>query len=476
MSKTKNLQMVHMAISFAIMVIFRFLPTFSEVTVGGMQIFGCFVGALYGWMTVGLLWPSILGLCMLAFADITSMQEVFAMGFANENVILIFAMLFIAGFISELQLADWIVIKLTSNKRLQGHPYMLFSFWILACYIISILTVSMVAAVLAVTFFRSIVKTADAKPYTKANSAFLCGSGLAIGMGAICLPFKAATLIILSVYTTVVGGTIDYASYMYCVFPSCTLVLVFYILLCKFILRVDLSEFSKGIKPRTVAPLSKQQKVSLGFIFLLLCLFILPGILPSEWLFTVFLNRLTMPGICLAFIVLLMFIHVDQKPLLNFKDVSRHFSWDTYIFTVFCMPICSLLTNDGTGIKETLSITIAPLTNIFPPTVLVIFLTLLAALLTNFLNNMPVSIVFITLLCSTTTVLDGVNIYAASIAIMIACYFAVMTPVASGYNAIIFSANDLIEIRGHMSFCIKAVTGIAIVLSCLIYPVSSLIL
>ena len=470
-----NKTMLNMTISFLIMLIFYFLPPVGEITVAGMQVLGSFLGALYGWMTVGLLWPSIMGLLALAFSDITDIATLYTMGFANENVVLIFTMLFIACFINEIGLADWIVVKMTTTKIINGRPYLLLTFWTFACFLISLLTASMVTAVLAVTFFRSIAKNANAQPYSEANAAFLCAAGLAIGMGAICLPFKAAALIILGVYTGITGGVIEYTSYFYCILPCCILVLVTFLICCKFILRIDLSAFSKCVVAET-NPLTKRQKISLGLTIVLLLLFILPGIMPEQWGITVFLNTLGTSGICFGFIAILLFLHVEGKPLMDFNQSAKEFSWDTYIFTIYIMPICSLLGNAATGINTTLTTLVTPITNVVSPTVAIIIFTALAALLTNFLNNMPVAVIFITLICSAAGALDEVNLYAASVAIMIACYLSVMTPVASGYNAVICAANDLIEIKKHMFFCFKALIGIVVVLCLVIYPLASFLL
>lgn len=57
---------LHSAISVLLMVLVRFLPPFGAMTPMGMTILGIFAGALYGWITCDMIWPSILALTMLA--------------------------------------------------------------------------------------------------------------------------------------------------------------------------------------------------------------------------------------------------------------------------------------------------------------------------------------------------------------------------------------------------------------------------
>ena len=46
---------------------FRYLPTIAPLTDYGMQIIGIFLGCLYGWTMVSVIWPSFLGLLALGF-------------------------------------------------------------------------------------------------------------------------------------------------------------------------------------------------------------------------------------------------------------------------------------------------------------------------------------------------------------------------------------------------------------------------
>ena len=71
----KNLKQLHMMISVFIMVAFRFLPPFGQMTEPGMQVLGVFVGGLYGWIFVDLLWPSLIGLLVLGTTDAITMIE-----------------------------------------------------------------------------------------------------------------------------------------------------------------------------------------------------------------------------------------------------------------------------------------------------------------------------------------------------------------------------------------------------------------
>lgn len=54
MGETKKINLVHYIIVAAFCFLFRFVPGFAGITPYGMGILGCFIGAIYGWMTIGM--------------------------------------------------------------------------------------------------------------------------------------------------------------------------------------------------------------------------------------------------------------------------------------------------------------------------------------------------------------------------------------------------------------------------------------
>ena len=58
--KSEFSQYIHYIITAIIIFGFRFLPNFGPVTDEGMVLLGAFIGAVYGWSFINMLWPSIL--------------------------------------------------------------------------------------------------------------------------------------------------------------------------------------------------------------------------------------------------------------------------------------------------------------------------------------------------------------------------------------------------------------------------------
>ena len=53
------------------------LPVIEPLTEYGMYVAGIFLGCLYGWTMISVIWPSLLGLLALGFTDFNTMTGTF---------------------------------------------------------------------------------------------------------------------------------------------------------------------------------------------------------------------------------------------------------------------------------------------------------------------------------------------------------------------------------------------------------------
>ena len=81
---------VHTIISLGLMFGFGFLPPIAPITEFGMKMIGIFLGLVYGWVLIGIAWPSMAGLVALMCLGNMSADEVFKASFGNTNVLMMF--------------------------------------------------------------------------------------------------------------------------------------------------------------------------------------------------------------------------------------------------------------------------------------------------------------------------------------------------------------------------------------------------
>ena len=80
---------IHSLICIVIMFGFRFIPPFTDsITETGMEVLGIFLGVLYGWTFISMIWPSLLGMVACGFTGLMTIQESFLQGFGADIVII----------------------------------------------------------------------------------------------------------------------------------------------------------------------------------------------------------------------------------------------------------------------------------------------------------------------------------------------------------------------------------------------------
>ena len=122
--KPKNTKYyINSAIGVSIMLFFGYLPTFSTVTPIGMKILGIYLGLLYLWSTVDLIWPSLLGIIITGFSGYDSVSGILASGFGDGTNVYIWLICLFAYFITKSGVSDNIVRAIMGLKFAKGRPW-----------------------------------------------------------------------------------------------------------------------------------------------------------------------------------------------------------------------------------------------------------------------------------------------------------------------------------------------------------------
>lgn len=75
---------IHVLVILAFMFGFQYIPPIANITPLGMQTIGIFIGVIYGWSTMDMIWPSFLGLFALSLLPEQTAISIFKAGFGIE--------------------------------------------------------------------------------------------------------------------------------------------------------------------------------------------------------------------------------------------------------------------------------------------------------------------------------------------------------------------------------------------------------
>lgn len=338
-TKKFDAKRLHMLVVLALIIIFHFLPPFGEMTPEGMQIFGVFLAGLYGWIFVDLLLPSIVCLVAISTTDAITLTQFFLNGVGSQTFVMVVGILFLTVYIEQTDLSNVIVNWIMSCKISIGRPYVCLLLFMIACFAVATVSMALVALVLFIPLYRSLAKQANIPAYSKMSAVYFVGLGLAACMGEICLPFKPFILIVLGMLGSL---EINIASLTMFLFPSTLLIIGLYVVLCKFILRIDASAYSISDLSEFAANPSKKQICGLLSIVVLLIALLLPSFMPADF----FLNRLGGGGTVLAILAIMMLVYIEGEPLMDLRAVGKKFNWDIFFNCAYFIPMGSLLTSD----------------------------------------------------------------------------------------------------------------------------------
>ena len=130
----------------------------------GARIICIYVGMAFGWLTLDLAWPSVLGILAVGLSGYSSVNNVLKMCFGNSSALLVFFVFIITGVIDKAGVSRWIALHICSLPIGRGRPWVM-TFCILAAIMTLTLFIGVSPGVLVVwAIFYSICEVYGIKP------------------------------------------------------------------------------------------------------------------------------------------------------------------------------------------------------------------------------------------------------------------------------------------------------------------------
>ena len=446
LSIKKDKTWLHVLVTLALMFGFGLLPPLGPITPMGMKVLGVFLGLLYGWNMAGFIWPSALGVVAFVLTDYMSVAQTLAAGFGSTTcVLLMFVFIFVAV-VDEAGASRFIAMWFITRRAFVGKPWLLSLAFLLAAYILASTTTAVAIVLLC---WGILYKMSETVGYQKGD-AYPTFMTIAIVftcvLGSVALPFRVNPLLLMGAYESASGLTVDYLHYILLSLPLSFICIVIFVLMGKWVFRVDAALLAQTDITALASPeelkLDMRQKIMLSALGAMVVLMLLPSFIPKTVAISAILTKMAPVGIVLALIVLICVVRVEGQPLFDFKAVAaRSVQWETIMLCAIVLPVSSALTNESTGIQEALNLALSPIFGQAPPLVFMAMVLAVAAVLTNFANNVTVGIILIPVVYGFSSQL-GANPTALVVLLSICAHFAFLTPVAAPPAAILFGNTE----------------------------------
>ena len=453
----KNLYPLHVAIGFALIALFWTIPPIEPITPLGMKCVGAFLGMIYLWSTVEALWPSLLGLFFISISGYggeaaAGFNQVWMVGIGTNTVLMVMFCMILFGAVDEVGDTRYIAKWFLTRPIFKGRPYVFIAVFYVCCFVLTSLVSPITSLLLLWPIALRIVDTLNVTREDRVWKFFFVGMFLVSTLGQPFFPFMGAQLIPTSAFaqmTATMGNAMEIPilQYMAVNLIMTTLIMAIYLLVMKFILRVDVTKL-KAVDPAEVEktmPLPAMNIRQKAFLWMLPA-FLLMILLPNFFIgnpVADFLKMLGPMGVSVFWIIVFLILHYENKPYLDFREVSYHqFNWGIFFMIAAAVYAANTLSNPATGVTDFLIQALNPILGGQPEMVFVAIMFTVALIITNFANNAAMAVVLLPVILTFSEQI-GINPIPVAMGVILMVFVAMLTPAASPHAGMMFGRKDI---------------------------------
>ena len=442
-TKKNTAYYINSIICVSLMIFVGFIPSpVDTVSQLGMRVLGIFFGLVYGWIFVDLVWPSLLSFVMLGFSGAMNVTQAFVSGFGDTIFLQVLMLFLAAAYFEQCGLTEYIAKWFVSRKINIGRPWVL-TFMLFICTIILSNTVSYFAGTMIL--WSIFYKVCDIYGFKRgdAYTGFVVGGLMYIASVTTALfPFMSYGIIVQGLVAEGVGKTtlIPVGPWIILNIIVALLLILLYIGFGRFILHIDLSRLKTtedAFADMRAEKMSRKQKT--GLIYMIIFIIMLMGgtLFPSpfkEW----FANLGTL-GACALCIIGMIFLKNDKgENKFSINDLQKGISWPTLILMAATFPMATALEMDEVGILGTVVNWLTNALSGFSTFTFLVGVILFFGLLTQFIHNMVLLVIFTPVLCQTCVQL-GIDPWLFAVILTLSLQNSLATPAASTQSSMVYA-------------------------------------
>jgi len=443
---------------------FGFIPPVFGLTKLGMACIGVLAGAVYGWITLEIAWPSMAGLMALAAWGYDSMGNVLKSAFGNNTVVMMLFILTFTMYMTRCGCMDSITKWFISRKFIVGRPYMVIAAFFVLGAILSFAT-SNIAAMLFL--FSVAVSFCEKLGYKKGSSypiILFFSIYLGTQFGLCIIPIKPVIVMTNGLIESATGNPVNTLTWIKFNLFLYMAVMFVWFLAVRFIIRPDVEPL-KNMTENDYAeyrnqPFPKETKI--GFVATIVMVFLMfaPTLLPKSWAFTSFCKKIDTTGAVILVLVLLSILPKEEKSKFNFHEIanSGKMGWNLILMTAFGLTIASALTSDASGFNEAFTANVIPSISSLSPVILMIVLSTILHVLTSFLNNGAMTALMINPLGVMATALGMNPFFTIAIPVFGGIFDGLLTPAGTA-SAPLLMGHEWMDMKEYYKHAIAIFAG-----------------
>lgn len=447
--KSQKAYYINSVIGLFFMFGFRFLPPIAPMNEVGMQVAGVFIGLIYMWSTVELIWPSIVGIIAFGLTDYLTVGEAIQAGLGSEIMWQLVMIMMLAQVMKVSGVGEFIARWLITRKVLNGRPLLLTFVLLWGFFIVTPMIDCFATVYLGWTIIYSIADLTGFKRNDRYIKFLLMGAHLAAIMGGGVLPFQGWMLALSEVFRETTGVQINYGLFIVFTLVMSTIILLLITLSYK-LLKIDMSKLNtidvEKLKDPALLKMTGRQKAFIGAFLCIIVFVISTTMLPQDWGYVRFLNFITTSGIFGIIMAALCFIRPNGIPLVNFSAIGeKGFNFNIVFVCAAAIPVASALTSADTGVRELLYNLLSPVLADRSPFIFIALVCIIMLVLTNLGSNIGMAMLMIPVVVPFVDSI-GINPAVAGMALLFIANMGFILPGSSAMAPLLYS-NESIKVR-----------------------------
>ncbi len=436
---------IHVVIMMSLMLFVRYIPPVGSITPLGMATLGIFVGIIYGWSTLGMIFPSFIGIMAFGFLEGNTVRAAVSTALGDRITIIIFLLFLVSALVEKAGLSDWIARWCITRKFAAGRPWVIAIMFCVAGSIISA-TVNLFAAIILMwNVFYSFCEQVGYKKGDRYPSLVLMAILYCCTMFGGVLPYMSISILVVGQLEKFTGLGINYFQFTVTMLVLSLIAAGIYFLILKYVFKPDVScilnsnsDFFKQELPK----LTGHQKLVCVLLITLMVFLFLPSLLPATIPGISFLKALDMSGVALVILSAYYILMLGRKDVIRFGELAKGISWDMIFMFATVAPLSVAINNPDSGILIFVKESMSSLLNGLSPILFTMVLFIIGSIITQFANNAVIVMIMSPIMFSLGDVV-GANPYALTVLAAYCMNIAFVLPASSGPASMGFS-NDWI--------------------------------
>lgn len=430
--KNKWLNYLKVFIMAVIVIGIGLLPPFGQITPLGMKVLGIFIGGLFGWCVIDVMWVSMFLLIALGLTC-SSISETFIAGWGYEMTIASLAISLFCGALDSLKFTDLFCNWCITRNIVKGRPWILITMLLIAGALIGAFAGSFAAIFILWSVIMSLAGICGYQKGCKEMGYLMAMVVVVPQLATNSMPYQLPALF----FNGILPQEMEKVSFLqFLIYQSviCFITVAIIVLIGKYVLRLDYSRFN--ISEEMCAELKGQditykQKVGMVALVVFVLGLVLPSVLPDSVPGIAILQNMGIIGMsCTILIILLILRDKDGSMIINVEACYKAVPW-SIVWLMAAIPVLSsALQSADTGIMDTVLQYTMPIFQDMNMIMFYVGSAVILGILTQVTINMVLGAVFVPFLCTICIQMGG-NPYTLFMMIFATLNTAFLTPAAS---------------------------------------------